>query len=62
MKFYRFRRGGPFMAFEVTTVGEHAAEAVVIMVGGTNNEGQIQLKRGWALSSRAPKSIVRFYP
>jgi hypothetical protein len=62
MKFYRLRRGGPFIAFEVTTVGEHTSEAQVALIGGTNGDGNVRLRRGWTLSSRAPKNIERFYP
>jgi hypothetical protein len=62
MKFYRFRRGGPFLAFEVTSVGEHTAEAAVTLTAGIYSDEKLRLKRGWTLSSRAPKDVAKFYP
>ena len=62
MKFYRFRRGGSFFAFEVTSVDEHTSEAAVVVAGGINDDEKVQLKRGWKLSSRAPKQSANYLP
>jgi hypothetical protein len=60
MKFYHWRRGGPFVALEVISVGEHTSEAAVVSVGG--DDDKLQLKSGWRFSSRAPKGSANFLP
>lgn len=62
MKFYRYRRGGAFFTFEVTSVAEHTSEAAVVLATNGRNNGRVRLLRGWRLSSRAPKGSENFLP
>lgn len=61
MKFYRSPPRGPFTIFEVKSVAEHTAEAAIVLIANTNDK-EAQLRRGWRLSSRAPKGSRRFLP
>ena len=62
MKFYRYRRGGAFFTFEVTSVDEHTSEAAVVLATNGRNDERVRLRRGWRLSSRAPKGSEKFLP
>ena len=63
MKFFGIFPRNVYMLVEVTTVRDNDSEAYVITSSFKNRSyGEVKLRVGWKLTSRAPKTASAYYP